>query len=249
MRLFKQCVIKGVEYPLVYEDLRLDYNRAGRGIVQVCRPESDTDRGPDRGKDGDEELTADKLLGDVQFSLGWNFCDTMTRFFSGDVERAVRVDNKQWRLFVREGTARLDAPHPIALRHPTLKDVLAAYAARTRLEFIVPEADYASRKVPAFDSLGSGFQGLTSIGAVFGIEDYHWQAQGNGKVFVGSWAHSFWADKPVTMPEEVFTGHTAGDTCTIAALPWARPGMLLNGRRVRAVHFSGQQSTIEYCRA
>lgn len=240
MRLFKQCVIKGVEYPLVYEDVRLDYNRAGRGILQVRRMEEE---------DGGEELTEEKLTGPVQFSMGWNFCDTMTHFFSGDVERAVRVDNKQWRLFVRESTARLDAPHPIALRHPTLKDVLAAYAARTKLEFIVPEQAYANRKVPAFGGLGSGFQGLDSIGAVFGIEDYHWQAQGDGKVFVGSWAHSLWADKPVTMPEEMFTGHTAKGTSTIIALPWARPGMLLNGKRVRAVRFSGQNTTIEYSNA
>ena len=229
MRLFKKFLVSGQEYGLVSEDINLLYNRSGRAIIQV-RAEA-------------------ALSGEVLFSLGWNFESGMVQFFSGDVERSVRVNAKQQRLFCREVTARLNAPHPLALRHPTLKDVLDAYAARTGISFILPERPYASTRVPAFYGLGSGFHGLDSIGGVFDIKDYHWQAQGDGKVFVGAWADSRWKDRAVDIPAEFFSRQRASDSQTIAAVPALRPGAVVNGRRVYTLRFSGHEMTLGYSHA
>lgn len=229
MRLYKKILVSSQEYALVSEDISLHYNRSGRAIIQVQAKE--------------------ELKGEVSFALGWNFESEMTLYFSGDVERSVRVDAKQQRLFCREISARLNAPHPLALRHPSLKDVLDAYAARTGISFILPERPYASVKVPAFYGVGSGFHGLDSVGGVFGIEDYHWQAQGDGKVFVGAWADSRWKDRAVDVPREFFTAQLATDSQTIAAIPALRPGAVVNGRRLYSLRFSGHQMTLGFAHA
>lgn len=229
MRLYKKLSISGQDYIPVSEDISLHYNRSGRAIIQVQAKE--------------------ELKGEVSFALGWNFESEMTLYFSGDVERSVRVDAKQQRLFCREISARLNAPHPLALRHPSLKDVLDAYAARTGISFILPERPYASVKVPAFYGVGSGFHGLDSVGGVFGIEDYHWQAQGDGKVFVGAWADSRWKDRAVDVPREFFTAQLATDNQTIAAIPALRPGAVVNGRRLYSLRFSGHQMTLGFAHA
>lgn len=223
MRLLKRFEIAGAEVPLVSEDIRLGLDRPGRAIFQVR---------------ADAELS-----GQVTFALGWHFADALTLFFTGEVERSTTVDAGQQRLFCREVSARLDAQHPLSLRHPTLRDVLAAYAERTGLRFILPDKPYASKRVPAFYGLGSGYHGMASIGDVFGIEDYLWQAQGDGAVFVGSWADSRWPTTPVSLPQDFFTQVTSGMQ-TVTCIPGLRPGAVLNDRRVLSVRLAGHQMEV-----
>ena len=229
MRLRKKLMVAGQEYGLVDDNVALYYNRPGRAVFQV--------------RATDEQ--AEALTGMVQFALGWAHSEGMTLFFTGDIERAVRVDGQQRRLFCREISARLDSNLPLAIRHATLKDVLGAYAATTGLEFIVPDQPYATVKAPAFYGHGSGFHGLACAGDIFGIADYHWQAQGDGKIFVGSWADCRWPDRPATIAEEFFTA--AGNAARkIAAVPTMRPGAVLNGQRIRMVRFAGHEMTVGF---
>lgn len=223
MRLLKRLEIAGVEVPLVSEDIRLDIDRPGRAVFQV-RAEAE-------------------LSGLVSFAMGWHFDAALTLFFTGEVEHSTAVDSGQQRLFCRELSARLDAQHPLSLRHPTLREVLAAYAGRTGLRFILPDKPYASTRVPAFYGLGSGYHGMVNIGEVFGIEDYMWQAQGDGAVFVGSWADSRWPASPVSLPQEFFTRVTAGMQ-TMTCVPGLRPGVVLNDRRVQSVRLAGHQMEV-----
>lgn len=224
MRLQKRLLVSGAEIPLVSEDVRLDIDRPGRAIFQV--------------------RAGGQLAGEVSFALGWNHDPALTMFFTGEVERSVTVDASQQRLFCREVTARLDASHPVALRHPTLRDVLAAYATRTRLRFIVPDRPYASTRVPYFGTLGSGFHGMVRLGEVFAIPDFFWQAQGDGQVFVGSWEDSRWPKVAVELPEAIHSRATAGGGQTIPAIPGLRPGAVFNGRRVLSVRLSGHEMEV-----
>lgn len=229
MRLLKRLIVAGTEYGLVNENVALYYNRPGRAVFQVRATDDQTEA----------------LSGQMQFALGWAHSDGLTLFFTGDVERTVRVDNVQRRIFCREVTARLDAQHPLAIRHATLKDVLGAYASRTGLDFVLPQKGYAAIKVPAFYGHGTGFHGLDRAGDVFGIDDYHWQAQGDGSIFVGSWADSRWPDRAgATIAEDFFI--QAGTARKIAAIPTLRPGAVLNGERVRMVRFSGHEMVVGF---
>ena len=231
MKLNKVITINGKECQLVNEQIALDIDRPARAIFQVVR--------------------TGELSGTVTFSMGWHFNKKLTLFFTGEIEpeQSVQVDNKQQRLFCREVSARLDLQHPIALRHPTLKDVLAEYANRTGLSFIVPPKPYATTKVPTFYTVGSGFHSFANIGAVFNIPDYVWLTQGDGKVFVGSHADSMWHKKPIELPSNYFSKAKAGGKKTITAIPPLRVGATLNNERIVAINFSGHEMELTTCKA
>ncbi|MEE3522784.1 hypothetical protein QO173_32115, partial [Pseudomonas aeruginosa] len=77
-------------------------------------------------------------------------------------------------------------------RHVDLREVLEDVSRQTGLTFRVPDADYSRTKAPYFYSLAAGYQSMDSLARVFQIPDYIWHQQGNGEVYVGSWAHSYW---------------------------------------------------------
>ena len=87
---------------------------------------------------------------------------------------------------------------------------------------------------------------LNNIGRAFRIADFVWYQQGNGKVFVGSYADSFWFDKPVTIAKELMTDHQAGKTAKMPAAPMIRPNVTANDERITAVEFQGTNMQISW---
>ncbi len=223
MKLLKRFTVNGVEYPVVAEEVRLDLDRPGVATFQVWAEE--------------------RLEGQVEFALGWNMQSSLTQFFAGEVATSTPVDARQQKLFCRELSARLDKASPVALRHPTMRQVLAAYAEQTGLAFIVPDKPYADTKVPAFNGFGSAYHAMQSLGDVFHIDDYVWLTQGNGKIFAGSWADSRWKGREVEIPQEMLKKISADGSRTIAAVPGLRPGCVVNassgGGRVETVTLAG----------
>ncbi len=219
MKLVKRLLAAGGEIPLVSETIRLDYNAPGRALFQV--------------------RSAEPLSGELSFVMGWNREPGLTRYFHGDIRKSVTVDATQQKLLCTEITARLDPLHPVSLRHPTLREVLAAYAARTGLCFIVPDRPYAVARIPAFYGAGTGYHALCNLGEAFSIPDYFWQAQGDGRVFVGSYADSFWSGKAVTVPQAYCSRATIAGGRTLTAIPALRPGAAVNGQRIQSILFSG----------
>lgn len=225
MKLRKTLTISGKQCPLVEDDVRLDMSMAGRAQFRI---QAD---GP--------------VSGLVTFSLGYSSETADQLYFTGYVERSVTVDASTQRIFCRELVAVMNYHHPVSLRHPTLQDVIAALANRTGLSFVVPEERYASKPVAHFQTLGNGFHALDMIGAVFGIEDYVWQQQADGKVFVGSWQHSRWATRPITLEETVFTKVLANGSKQLGAIPALRPGIRLNGEYISSIQLTGHKMVLQ----
>ncbi len=225
MFLYKTLLIGGEEFQLARENIALDLDLPGRAMFQVAL------------EDG-QEIDPNVL---VTFAMGWNYSDRQTLFFTGEIDRLMRLDEKQHKLFCRELSARLDGQRPLALRHPTLKDVLKAYSGQTGLKFILPDRPYASTKVPAFYGVGTGFHAFANIGAVFGIDDYIWQAQADGQVFVGSWQDSRWNGREIELEQDFYKSAGPTGFKTITALPGLHPGAVVNGERVISLDFSGHE--------
>jgi hypothetical protein len=76
---------------------------------------------------------------------------------------------------------------------------------------------------------------MDALGNIFGITDYIWQQQGDGKVFAGAWADSKWADKSVTVPEKFFQDVQLDGTKTMQATPGLRPGVKLNDQYITSL--------------
>ncbi len=225
MRLDKRLTVAGADAPLVSEDIRLDLSTPGRAVFQV---RSETE-----------------LSGLARYELGYAGQDDVV-YFLGYVEASHTVDGARQRLLCRELSAGLYGLLPISLRHPTLQDVLAAYADLTGLEFVTPDAPYVKRRVPYFQTLGKGFQGMTALGDLFGVEDLIWQQQGDGRIFVGSWSDSRWADRPVELDEKWFSKVGADGGKRLPVLPLLRPGAVVNGRRLLRVQLSGHEMVVQW---
>lgn len=228
MQLNKKLTIVRQKAELAGEDVRLRYMQPGTAMFTI--------------RSEDEPYW---FLGKmVRYSMGWNVQDALVMFFTGFIVDAVQAGQGLVRLLCRENVARLDNILPLALRHPTLEDVLKAYAGQSGIRFIVPPKAYAKTRVPAFYALGSGIHGLQSLGAVFSISDYFWQTTGDGGVYVGSYPDCAWAEKNTRFPQEYFKGAAGAGTRHIGAVPSLRPGVILNGRRIQAIAFKGREMEV-----
>ena len=175
----------------------------------------------------------------IAVDLGWG--ESITRVFIGYIER-VQPAEKDWStIFCRELSAILYKPLNIIMRHPTLMQLLSEVTNKTGLQFVVPEQAYSKTAIPCFYSDGNGYRVIDELAQAFNIDDMFWQQQGNGQIYVGSWKDSFWADKPVSIPNALMTKHTANKSVKVPAIPKLRPGVVVNGLRLVGVEFEGTE--------
>jgi len=225
MKIRKKLTIGSKEYKLVSEDIRLELCGTGRAVFQLQATES--------------------VSGVIQFYVGYSSQDKDRLFFTGYVESCHKVDNLQQRIFCRELGGILDQHWPVALRHPTLKDVLEHYTELTGVVFIVPERDYSTTRVPFFQTLGNGYHGMAMLGDVFQIPDYVWNPQPDGQIYVGSWADSRWATRPLQVPEKWFKRVMADGSKSCPIIPPLRPGAVLTGQRVKQLKLKGHEMEVK----
>ncbi|RTP93099.1 hypothetical protein EKN38_25440 [Enterobacter sp. WCHEn045836] len=194
--------------------LLLELSACGRGFITA---------------ETEEDVTG-KL---VQLDLGAG--DVTYRWFTGYVERCGPAEKGYKRLFVRELSGVLMQSWPVSLQHPTLRDVCDQLASLTGLQFYIPVADYAGKKIPHFKSNGSGMAVLDSLGRAFSIDDYCWQQMGDGVIYVGSFSDSRFANSPVDIPDDFVKSGTGGNTFQMGLIPAIRPGVIVNGHRISSV--------------
>ena len=227
MKLHQVLTVAGAGVELVNSDVRLDLRNPGRASFTVQGGAA--------------------LKGLVTFDVGYND-KPLQRHFIGYVERCTPSNAVEQVLFCRELAAILANPLPLNLRHADLGTVLAEINQKTGLSFRVPDQAYAKVKAPFFYNLAAGYQAMDSLPRVFGIPDFIWQQQGNGEVFVGSWADSFFgARSPLPLPVALFNDYQNNQSAMIAALPGLRPGASINqGERITQVTLTGNQMAIRW---
>ena len=227
MKLHKVLSIDGKAYPLVKDDVRLTLGSPGRATFTVQAPAA--------------------VKGLVTLDLGYND-NSLQRHFLGYVERCTQANRVEQVLVCREMAGILARPLPLNLRHADLRTVLGEISNQTGLKFRVPDQLYTRSKAPFFYNLAGGYQAMDTLAKVFAIDDYIWQQQGDGEVFVGSWADSFFgARSALQLPVELFNDYQGNQSAMIAALPGLRPGATINqGERITHVTLSGNQMGIRW---
>lgn len=183
------------------------------------------------------------LKGLVTLGIGYNE-RTLQRHFLGYVERSTVANSTQQLVVCRELASILANPLPLNLRHVDLQAVLAEISDKTGLGFRIPDKAYAKVKAPYFYSLAAGYLAMDSLASVFSIPDFIWQQQGDGEVFVGSWADSFFGTRSaLQLPVELFDGYQGNQSAMIAPLPGLRPGATINqGERITSVTLAGKSN-------
>ena len=226
MKLHKQVWVGGTSYPLTKEDVRLDLFNPGSAVFDVSADVA--------------------LAGLVRFCAGYD-PQALQEVFAGYVDNSFAIDKKQQRIFCRELTGSLSRLVPVSLRNVSVRDVLAVIAQETGLKFITPEQAYSTKKAPAFYSLGSGYYCMDSIANVYSVPQYLWQQQGDGSVYVGSWAHSFWAGREIELPTSMMESTGIANMARIPAMPKLRPGAMASGAGVvTKVTWDGEHQIITW---
>ncbi|WP_455823860.1 hypothetical protein [Pseudomonas graminis] len=219
--------VNGQPFALVQHDVRLNLQNPGRASFTIKSPIPQS--------------------GLVTLDLGYNG-NPLHRHFVGYIERSTTANRQEQILFCREVAAVLNYPLPMALRHVDLRGVLIEASRITGLRFRVPDAPYAKVRTPYFYSLAGGVQAMDSLAQVFNIPDFIWHQQGDGEIYVGSWADSYWGARPaLQLPVELFDSYQGNQSAEIAALPGLRPGAMINqGQRITAVTLTGTQMVLKW---
>ena len=225
MKIIKTLTVNNQPYGLVSDDIRLELCSPGRATFIV--------------------LADQALTGVVILKAGWSDA-TVYSWFIGYIESSITVDSQQQKLFCRELTATLNRPLYLALRHVSVKDVLIKLSELTEINFAIPDADYINHQSPYFYHLGKGYQLMDAIGPTYQINQYIWQQQGDGSVFVGSWQDSRWADKPIQLPDSLFTEHMSTNSASLPMTPAIRPGVKFNRGIIHSVQLIAESMVITW---
>lgn len=225
MKIIKILKVNNQAIGLISEDIRLELSSPGRATFVV---------------------RSDKPLNQVvTFDAGWTD-GRVYRVFVGYIESSITINPQQQKLFCRELTATLNRDLFLALRYVTLKDVLNRLNELTSLNFALPDADYCRLQSPYYYHLGDGYQAMDLLGRVYQIPFFIWQMQGNGSVYVGSWAQSRWATRPIEIPDKLFTAHTSANCARLPMTPGIRPGVKFNRGIINTTQLSGDQMVITW---
>lgn len=179
----------------------------------------------------------------VAYECGFN--GELTRWFTGYVDSYKAVNDNVYSLFCRELSALLRHPMTLFYQHVTLRDILDGLHIKTGLDFVIPEKTYADTPSACITNHGNGYALMDSLGAVFGIDKYTWQQQGDGRIFVGSWQDSIWAKHNLPMPAHLIE-NAAIDTATFPLVPALRPGAIVNGQRVRNIQLHKDKMVVTW---
>ncbi|MGU5722743.1 hypothetical protein [Aeromonas media] len=222
MKLSTNLNLSGQPAHLIDHDIVLDLSAGGRAALTIEGPAT-------KG----QTLTVD---------TGYN--SELRRWFTGYVYDVQPAANGASMLLCRELAGILGSKFPVSIQHATLRNLLAWLTDQTSLTFLLPDgADYTDTPIPNFTSAGTGYQLLDHAGRAFSVPDFIWHQQPDGAIFVGSHAHSRWADKAVEL-DPAFSAKQAGNTFTLAPIPAMRPGAIVNGKRVERVRLKGDEMTL-----
>lgn len=226
MKLKKILTINGTAYPLVYDEVHLSLNNAGRAYFII--------------------ETEQAVTGVVTFDIGYN--TTLRRVFNGYVETCTQSNINEFKLLCRERSAVLKEPLPIAMRHCTLNEVMKEIANKTGVAFTLPSADYTTKQVAFFYNIGTGYNAIDSIAEVFNITDYIWQQEDDGAIYLGQWEHSYWGKiEPIEIPIKLFKNYQVNGMATVGTVPVLRPGArLTNGGRIQSLIITGEEMSIKW---
>ncbi|TQF70505.1 hypothetical protein [Pseudoalteromonas luteoviolacea] len=223
LRLSDSLHIGGVAVTTVIKKhVQLDLNSAGRAKFEI--------------------VTEQEPSGVVELHIGYELTN-MTPYFIGVIESKQQA-NGRWYLTCRELLGALTFQSALSIRHATINQVLTTLD--NRLEFVTPNASYMQTTLPMFCHAGAGIQALKQIGQCWQIPEFIYQQRSDGKIFVGSWQHSQWAQTIIDDYPEHSIKTTSSTSGEVIAIPKLRPGLKLNGRYIHEVTLQNDRMQIRW---
>lgn len=180
----------------------------------------------------------------IAYEFGYNH--QLVRWFTGYVESYQETGKNQYTLFCRELVGVFRYRFPVSMQHVTLLSLTKELEVITGLTIMVPNVDYSETPAPHIINLDTGYALLDSLGAAYSINDYFWQQQGDGRLYIGSWKDSAWSKmKNIPLPPEVIK-LSGINAIKIPAIPQLRPGVIINNNRVRSIELENSYMVVTW---
>jgi len=204
MKIDKVLTIGGSKIPIVSDNITLELGTPGRGIFVVRSEQA--------------------LSGKAVLVAGIN--NAFETVMTGYVDNCRQIDAKQQRLLIRESGAVLAGRWTMSFRNTQLQVILGQISLATGVAFVLGNPLLAIRSIPHFINIGTGYEALDLIGHELAIDDFTWQCQPDGSIFIGSRAEMEVYSKPLAIAAQFFTDLSAsGAGCPY--VPGFRPGRRL----------------------
>ena len=223
MLLEKRLFVNGKEVDLIENKVSLKLNQPGKAIF-VCK--------------SDKTI---KIADIVCFKAGYN--KKLKHIFFGFVDKVQQADTGSSKIVVKELCGRLTDPCHISIEHATLTEVIEQIGELTKVDFVLPDAEYVTKKIPNFVSSGSGLQCIDNIARAFSIDDMVWFQQPDKKVWLGAFKNCIFFGKNVSVSTELTTNQFAGTTISFPCFPMLRPGVVINGDRITKLELFDDEMT------
>lgn len=213
MKLLKRLTIGDQVREVQSINIVLELSTGGRGILHIS---GDAKKG---------QLVA--------LDIGYD--NQPVRYFTGYIEKATLAGRGVTRIMVRELSGILAERYPVSIQHATFRQIVTRLAEECGLSFVIPEsASYTDRPIANFTSQGTGYQLLDNLFRAFAVPDGVWYQQQDSQIYVGSYQHCRWANRPVQIESELSQAQT-NNRWQLVAMPAMRPGATVNNNRVHKV--------------
>lgn len=231
MKLEKRLFIAGNEVTLTKNDVNLLLGVCGAAVFVIK-----TDKAP-------QEFDM------VRFDIGYT--PNISEWFEGYIEKVLPAENGHHKILVRELSGILAKRWPVSIEHPTIEMVIGKLSQLTGLEFILPEAEYITKKIPNFVCQGTGYQCLAQIGKAFGVEDSIWFQNLDQTIYFGDYKDSLFYNLEKGEPKQItidasLSNKQTGTSMELPVFPQLRPGRTLNGKRLTKVELQGDTMTVTW---
>ena len=216
MKIIKTCKLNQQPVQLIREQVVLEWQTPGRALLTL-KPHS-AEAIPKAGQAVALALALDD--------------DPPKLFFSGYVEQVSAKAPGIYTLLAREFSAVLNQRLAVSLRHCTAKQVLELISEQSALQFVLEDAEWTTALLPRFQHIGGGYMALDMIGVLWGVPQFCWHQQSDGRIYVGSWQRSVTGHKHIRLPIEVFKAPTI-EGASLPLIPRLRPGVQIETQGIR----------------
>lgn len=218
---FIETLSIGVQtYRIIHRDIIHEVSSVGRAVFQIS--------------------TKDRPSGVVRYRCGYAHHQQHV-YFLGFIQSAQQNSSISWTVHCRELIAGLNQTAHVSLRQCLIPDVLSDVSKATGVQFADNIA--AGLQKPRFASHSNGLHAIQMLARVFEILDFVFWQQNDGKVWLGAWRASAYADKILTIDDRFFDDVTP-TRAILPALPMLRVGMQINERRIQSLRLTQEHKSM-----
>lgn len=169
----------------------------------------------------------------------------LVRFFIGLVQSITPQGSGVYSFKAREITALLLSEVNLVLRHVTMEAVISTLGKKTGLNFVHSNAAYWKTETPFYYSLGTGREALNMVKEAFSLDDFCWQQQADGSIFVGLISELPASAQNFNLDFSICEAMGTDGAWRVSMVPGLLPGAMVSGYKINSINISSNKMVLK----